>query len=1032
MTTLAQLLHPLPSWDTAQCSSALMEREVTQITADSREVIQGSLFVAIAGAKIDGRLFIADAIRKGCVAVVTEKQCALDAAVEATVPIIRVPDCHEAIAELAAAWYGYPARQMQLIGITGTNGKTTCSWLIEKMLLAAGHRPGVIGTVNYRYHDANGVHIIQDAPLTTPDPLALQGILRTMADKAVSHVVMEVSSHALHQKRLGRTCFDVALFTNLSRDHLDYHPNITEYFVTKEQLFQQHLKPNGKAVIVVGPCAEGQDWGENLCRSLTKPPLIRCGLSSCCDVGAEAIQQSVEGFRCQLRLAGPTLDFASLLTGSYNILNVLAAAGVGIGLGLTAPQISAGLSQLDTVPGRLERVRLPGTVTISSPAVFVDYAHSPDALDNVLLTLKSITTGRLICVFGCGGDRDRGKRPQMGAIAARHADVVIVTSDNPRSEQAEAIIAEIVPGVEAGSTTKQSISALFGTDQSGAEPLPGYALLPDRHTAINTAITLAQPGDTVLIAGKGHEDYQIIGSTKHFFDDRIEAINALIHWNSRHLLTALASVGGKVVAGKQGRLFGQITSDSRSLAAGDIFIALKGEKFDGNHYIEAAVTQGAAVIIGEEMPATFQEGVLYIQVHDSLRALGDLAGYRRRLLGPMAKVLAVTGSSGKTTVKEMLAAICAEAVPQKYSNAADQGSSTVLKTQGNFNNLVGLPLSLLPLTASHRLAILEMGMNAPGEIARLTEILDPDVGCINNVHPAHLQGLGSVEGVAAAKGELFAGMRPEAIRVVNCDDPLVRVQARKSGGQWMGFASTPAGRKQHPLVRVTRQENLGERGMRFTLHIGTWQQRMTVPVCGSHNVSNCAAAATLAHAAGIAPEIIARALQAYASTTDKRLAITELPGGLQVVNDAYNANPASMTAGLRTVAAFGAEYAKNRPCRHVAALGEMLELGPTSATLHARIGTIAAELGYKQLLLCGEQATHIAQAACAAGMDAAAVHIFPQPQDMAEAICQSWAQGTLRAGDWLLIKGSRGMRMERLLDALHQRFAKQSATQTRG
>jgi murE/murF fusion protein len=365
----------------------------------------------------------------------------------------------------------------------------------------------------------------------------------------------------------------------------------------------------------------------------------------------------------------------------------------------------------------------------------------------------------------------------------------------------------------------------------------------------------------------------------------------------------------------------------------------------------------------------------------------------------------------------MVAAIFTEALRDTRT-----GIDPLLKTKGNFNNLVGLPLSLLPLEAGHRLAILEMGMNVPGEIARLTGIADPDIGSINNVHPAHLQGLGSIGGVAAAKGELFAGMRPEAIRVVNCDDGHVRAQARLSGGAQIGYAVTPTGRRHNPLVRVTRQENLGERGMRFTLHVGQWSCRITVPVLGSHNVGNCAAAAAIAHAAGIAPEIIILGLQQYAPSVDKRLAISELPGGLKVVNDTYNANPASMAAGLRTVAAFGSN------CRRVAALGDMLELGSASADLHAGIGALAANLGYDRLLLTGAHASNVAQAALAGGMSSEDVQVFVNPRAMADWLCRMLADGSLGKSDWLLIKGSRGMRMEQLLDELEQRLKNEKAS----
>ncbi len=1000
MITFSELMRGIVPLKEVRTAKAMLRRPVTAVTSDSREVIPGSLFVAIRGAKADGRVYILEAISKGCLAVVLDDEEGIG---ELTVPTILVADSHEALGALAAAWYGAPAEQLQLIGITGTNGKTTCSWLLEGMLVAAGCRPGVIGTVNYRYHGHDGLHILQDAPLTTPDPVTLQRLLRIMADNQVTHVIIEVSSHALQQKRLGSMCFDVALFTNLSRDHLDYHTSMEQYFDAKKLLFQQHLKQNGVAVVVINPTDAGMDRGTILAQSLPQFRLIRCGLSEPCEVTAYELVQTTAGFNCALHLSGESFAFSSPLTGSFNVLNVLAAAGVGVGLDLPGGLICKGLAMVGRVPGRLERVALPGTDSSQGPVVFVDYAHTPDALENVLKTLQELSPRRLLCVFGCGGDRDRGKRPLMGMIAGQYADAVFVTSDNPRSEDPDSIVAAIVEGVAASGKQCCTASELL----TGEPPVDGYAVIMDRKRAVAQACSLAVPGDSVLVAGKGHEQYQIIGTEKHFFDDRLEVTNALLRWNQRHLL---AATGGTIIAGRQREIFEGISTDSRQLGRGDIFIALNGENFDGHAYIDTAVTNGAAAIIVERIPQTLHKQVLYLQVSDTLQALGQLAGYRRRLLAPEVKVAAITGSSGKTTVKEMTAGIFSQALLNTRT-----GIDPLLKTKGNYNNLVGLPLSLLPLEAGHRSAILEMGMNAPGEIARLTTIADPDIGCINNVHPAHLLGLGSLEGVARAKGELFAGMRPEAVRVVNCDDPHVLALAKKYGGPQVGFAVTAPGRKQQPLIRVTRQENLGECGMRFTLHIGPWRGRITVAVPGSHNVSNCAAAAAIAHAAGIDPATIVKGLQAYVAV-DKRLVVTELPGGLHVVNDAYNANPASMAAGLRAVAAFG------RGGRHVAALGDMLELGDASEALHHDIGALVASLGYDRLAVTGTNAAIVVQAALEAGMNRVDVQVFPNPPAIADWLCRMQTDGVLGAGDWLLVKGSRGMRMETLIEELEQRF----------
>lgn len=997
--SLNALLHCITPLETRGLDSASLECRVASVVLDSRQVVPGSLFVAVPGAKIDGRSYIPQAVDRGCVAVVVEDLTGLETL---DVPLILVANCQAAVGELAAAWHGYPAKQVKMIGITGTNGKTTCTWLIEALLLAAGHRPGVIGTVNYRCHGRRGLRILQDAPLTTPDAVTLQQTLHDMVAEGTTHVIMEVSSHALDQHRLGSTLFDVALFTNLSRDHLDYHASMEAYFSAKQQLFTRHLRQEGMAVVVTGPHAEGRDWGEALCQLLQPRPLLRCGHSPQCEISAQACDQRIDGFSCQLHLRDDVAPFHSPLTGSFNILNILAAAGVGVALGLLAATIRQGLATVSRVPGRLERVQLPGADAQRLPSVFVDYAHTPDALENVLTTLKTLASGRVICLFGCGGDRDRGKRPLMGEMAGRYADVVIVSSDNPRSEDPGAIIDDILPGLLASGKQQGEVGALLRAPRG-----QGFAVIANRQQAIALTCSLACPGDSILIAGKGHENYQIIGTTRFPFDDSREAANGLLQWQEHHLL---AATDGRLISGSQMHLLGRVCTDSRALQPGDIFVALKGEQFDGHAYITQVVKAGAGAVIAELFADPLPENVLAIEVADSLRALGDLAGYRRRLLAPQVRVAAITGSSGKTSVKEMVAAIFTEAVM-----ASGLDGEAVLKTQGNFNNLVGLPLSLLPINADHRLAIVEMGMNVPGEIARLTAIADPDIGCINNVHPAHLQGLGSVGGVAAAKGELFATMRPEAVRVVNLDDAHVRAQAKKFAGNHIGFAVSPAGRKFQPLIRATRPQNLAEQGMRFTLHIGDWQQRLTVPVLGAHNVSNCVAAAAIAHAAGIAPENIVRALQGYAPSVDKRLAISAVPGGLKVVNDAYNANPASMAAGLRTVAGLGA---KN--CRHAAALGDMLELGEASEQLHAGIGRLAASLGYEYLALTGPHARIVAQAAIAAGMTPERVCCFADPQAMAPWFAQLMREGHLADGDWLLIKGSRGMRMERLLNALDQ------------
>ncbi|MCI5158561.1 MAG: UDP-N-acetylmuramoyl-L-alanyl-D-glutamate--2,6-diaminopimelate ligase, partial [Candidatus Electrothrix sp. AUS1_2] len=521
----------------------------------------------------------------------------------ADVTVIRVKNTSEALGWFAAAFYDFPAQSLTLIGLTGTNGKTTISWMLEQMLISAGHQVGVIGTVNYRYRDGAGRVIIEPAPLTTPGQVQIQQLLRRMVDQGVTHVIMETSSHAIAQGRLAGLFFDVAVFTNLSRDHLDYHGSMEEYFAAKKLLFTRYLKKEGRAVIVTeAGGGEEKNWGERLRKELLEQHAVAvtdCALHPKAAVNAGRLDQDINGFSCELSLLGKRISLHSSLTGKYNVLNLLAAAGAGATLQMEAQEIVRGLQEVGQVPGRLERVQLPGLSIDEQPCVLVDYAHTPDALKNVLHTLRPLVQGRLICVFGCGGDRDQGKRPLMGAVAAESADFTLVTSDNPRTEDPAAIIRQVAQGVCSAGAVERTIADLFGDQPVRDGDFPGFVCIEDRKLAVHLACTLVGPGDMVLLAGKGHEDYQVIGKERIFFDDRVEGMNGLLRWTVPHLRRALQGVE-VVQQGKPRDLFGQISTDTRILSPGDIFVALAGENFDGHDYLGTAAEAGAAVVIVQQ------------------------------------------------------------------------------------------------------------------------------------------------------------------------------------------------------------------------------------------------------------------------------------------------------------------------------------------------------------------------------------------------------------------------------------------------
>lgn len=464
-----------------------LDREIAAIEYDSRRVRPKSLFVCVQGRRHDGHLFVSEAARGGAVAFVVERDIRADGGEPVPGTILQVGECRRALAHLATRFYDAPSRELSLVGITGTNGKTTVSYLCEAVLEAGGRRAGVFGTVEYR---CGGIS--QDADRTTPESSDLQALLRWMRAQGGDVAVMEVSSHSLAMHRVEGCDFDVAVFTNLTQDHLDFHATMEDYFEAKAHLFTMLRQKRGTAVINLDDPA-----GKRL-REVTDGAVVTYGLSAGTDVTAATSTYDLHGIRARIRTPWGEGDLRSPLLGRHNLYNLLAAVGVGGALGIPLRVALEALATLRHIPGRLEQV------ACGQPfEVVVDYAHSPDALEWVLRALGGLCPSRLIVLFGCGGDRDRKKRPSMGEMAARLADRVFLTSDNPRSEVPEAILEEIKVGIDqvAGAAARTT-------------------LIVDRQEAIEAALKEAQAGDLVLIAGKGHERTQTIGHEVIPFDDR--------------------------------------------------------------------------------------------------------------------------------------------------------------------------------------------------------------------------------------------------------------------------------------------------------------------------------------------------------------------------------------------------------------------------------------------------------------------------------------------------------------------------------
>lgn len=459
------------------------------VSPDSRKIRAGWAFVALQGARADGLDYIAEALARGAVALVIDRP--LTRPIPPHITCLSVADARRALSHMAAAFYGHPTQTLCLIGVTGTNGKTTSTYLLESIVQAHGASSGVLGTVSYRY----AAHY-RPADQTTPSAEDLQCLLRDMADVGVSHAIMEVSSHALAQDRVWGCRFQAALFTNLTQDHLDYHQDMSSYFAAKARLFTDYQP--GIAVL------NSDDPAGKELQRITKAPVLTYGFSPEADVSVAQVEMSSQGTTLMVRLRPQCLTVRSRLIGRHNVYNILGALATAHGLALDLQRTIEGIEQLSSVPGRFERVDAGQPFT-----VLVDYAHTDDALRNILQAARGLGKGRLIVAFGAGGDRDRTKRPRMGHIAAAYADFAVITSDNPRTEAPMDIIRAIETGYLQGGQRSQ------------------YCVIEDRTAAIYEAVRRARRDDIVIIAGKGHETYQIHGHERLPFDDRQVALAAL-------------------------------------------------------------------------------------------------------------------------------------------------------------------------------------------------------------------------------------------------------------------------------------------------------------------------------------------------------------------------------------------------------------------------------------------------------------------------------------------------------------------------
>lgn len=975
--------------------------KIRGISADSRQVKQGYIFVAIPGTELDGRQFINDAVKKGASALLMPSQDVhrYVKTVPGALPVIGVDDPRLSTGLLASAFYGNPSEKMPLIAITGTNGKTTITYLLEGIFSKAGLNPGVIGTVNQR-------HCGKEVPseLTTPDAIKLQEILADMSEQGAKAVALEVSSHALDQQRISGCSFAASVFTNLGRDHLDYHQDMEQYFQAKVKLFLEY--PSDTAIINIDDLYGRRLW------EIVQRKKISYGLSPEAEVRPEFQSINIDGIIGKLATPKGPVSIKSRLIGLHNLYNILAAVAASITLGIDPDHIQTGIESITRIPGRLDPVHTPRGVT-----ALVDYAHTPDALESVLNCLIPLGPRPLICVIGCGGDRDRGKRPLMAQAAASLADIVVLTSDNPRTEDPLAIL-------------DQMLSGLSDLPPHHPATKAEVKVIPDRRDAILWAAEKVQPGACLLVAGKGHETYQIIGNKRLAFDDREmlkEAFGARGGVRSSEFVVrskvesledrgfrlkasrVAKAIGARVLSGDPDTAIHGISTDSRSVRRGNIFWALSGDRFNGHDFVLDAIKKGA---IGAVVSSTFEfqhtdfdlrRRPVLLQVRDSLKALGGFAAWYREHLG--IKVVGITGSCGKTTTKELIFSI----LGKKWKMA---------KTPGNFNNLIGLPLSLLSAKSDDSWAVLEMGTNQPGEIPRLCEIAKPQVGLITTIQPAHLVGLGDIKQVAREKWELWRALPQTGVAVVNLDDSLVMEGAKDLTCQVVGYSmgqKAPAS-SNHQITKSPNHQitclswTPGGHGTLLDLDIAGSRLSVDLPLIGRANVQNAVAAAATGHAVGLTPARIKQGLEEV-KPVPCRLFLKNLGSKWRLIDDSYNANPGSMRAAIETLDL----WSKNE--KKIVILGDMLELGDAAYDFHQDIGRLSANTGVDFLIFVGQFADAVSKTAQKAGISQKAIRVFPNTEDLLSWI-ESAALDCMPSPATILVKGSRAIGLERAVDAL--------------
>lgn len=999
--------------------------EINDICFDSRNIKPKDVFVCLSGVRNDGHEYIPAAVLAKAAAIVIEKD--LDAVISelekkdaaninlktslenGNITVIRVKDTRFALSYMSAAYFGYPARKLTTIGITGTKGKTTTSYMVYSALTNAGIKTGLIGTINIII----GATVIESSN-TTPISYMVEKYFNDMVNQGCKCVVMEVSSQGLMQYRVGGILFDFGVFTNIEPDHIGpgEHKDFEEYMHCKGRLFKNcrigivNGDDSHVNEVLEGHTCEIETFGIDEKNDLSAANILLHSLDGTLSVHYTLKEKKKSGKY--------PMDFkvAVNIPGRFSVYNSLTAIAILRHLDIKPEVICSSLLKV-SVRGRIQMVGVSKNFS-----VMVDYAHNAMSLKTLLTTLREYNPKRLVCLFGCGGNRSRDRRFEMGEISSRLSDLTVVTTDNPRFEKPEAIMDDIVTGVRRADGK--------------------YEVIEDRREAIRYCLENARRGDLIVIAGKGHEDYQEIQGVKYHMDD-VEIINeeadklkkeGKLAYFSMPIEDVAAASDGKIINKCGDVEIDSVSTDSRSGNKSTLFVPIKGEKNDGHDFMQGAFDSGMKAAFtskddeeNRKIVKNVPEMAL-IQTKDNLRAMQKLASYVRGKFD--GRLIGVTGSVGKTTTKELVAAALSQ-------------SLSVFKTSQNHNSQIGVSRMMLDmLKEPFSAAVIEMGMSLKGEMARLSDIAKPDCAVFTNIGVSHIGQLHTKENIRKEKLCIINNFKDNGLLVLNNDDVLLAELARLKKTD-MEFDESIMYHETFEKFKKTDIVTYGTKdgsdfkaadikllpdGSEFNIELpdaeGKVHVKLNVP--GLHNVLNAAAAMAVAVRLNVSPKLAAKGLSLMKPQAMRGSIISK--DGITYIDDSYNASPDSVKSGINVLISQKAE-------RKFAVLGDILELGDLSENLHRGIGDYIAEIadangnnGKFVLVTVGHEAAYIAnQAELKNG--SVDTHSFAfcingtkeeQMESRKKAV--DFLKSELKPGDAVLFKGSRGMKMDELLKAV--------------